>query len=416
MTAVRFVGTTPTAARSGGGADACGRAACLAGNPEPIVCFAKDWDDHPTSNNHVMRLLARDRPVLWVSSIGMRRPGAGARDLRRMVRKLAASVRGPRHVGDGLWVLAPLALPLPASRIATALNRRLLRARIRRAARQLGLARFQVWSFLPNTAEYAADLDPTLLVYYCVDDWAHADGYDGPALDALERRLCARADLVFATSEPLAAAKRRMNPHTYASPHGVDHAHFARALDPATPCAPELAGIDAPIATVVGLLDQRVDLALLAALASRRPDVALVLVGRAHVDLEPLRRAHPNVRLLGHCAYARLPEILRASAVALVPFVVNEYTRHVNPVKLREYLSAGLPVVSTALPEVARYGDWCRIGRDANEFVDAVSDALATDTPAERRARSAAMRDETWERRVADIDRVVARVREARAA
>jgi len=383
---------------------------------EPIVCFAKDWDDHPTSNNHVMRLLARDRPVLWVSSIGMRRPGAGARDLRRMVRKLVASTRGPRHVADGLWVLAPLALPLPHSRMATALNRRLLSTRILGAARSLGMTRFQVWTFLPNTVEYAADLDPTLLVYYCVDDWAHAEGYDGVALEALERRLCARADLVFATSEPLAAAKRRLNPHTHASPHGVDHAHFARALDPSTPLASEVAGLAGPIVTVVGLLDERVDVPLTARLAARRPDVTIVLVGRAHVDLTALRHEHPNVHAIGHCPYERLPEVLKASAVALVPFVVNEYTRHVNPVKLREYLSAGLPVVSTALPEVARYARWCRIGRDADAFVDAVSDVLATDTPAERRARSEAMRDETWERRVVEIDRVVARARDARAA
>jgi glycosyltransferase involved in cell wall biosynthesis len=383
---------------------------------EPIVCFAKDWDDQPTSNNHVMRLLARDRPVLWVSSIGMRRPRAGVRDVRRMARRLVAALRGPRHVADGLWVLAPLALPLPHSRAATAINRRLLGTRIRRAARTLGLGRFQVWSFLPNTTDYAADLDPTLLVYYCVDDWAHAEGYDGAGLEALERRLCARADLVFATSEPLAAAKRRLNPHTHVSPHGVDHAHFARALDPATPRAPELDGIAGPLVTVVGLLDERLDLPLLAHLASRRPDVALVLVGRAHVDLGGLRRAHPNVHVVGHCPYARLPEILRASAVALVPFVVNEYTRHVNPVKLREYLSAGLPVVSTALPEVARYGRWCRIARDPDAFVAAVGEAIATDSPALRRERSDALRGETWERRVAEIDRVVARAREARAA
>ena len=73
-------------------------------------------------------------------------------------------------------------------------------------------------------------------------------------------------------------------------------------------------------------------------------------------------------------------------------------------------------LIFAALPEVARYARWCRIGRDADAFVDAVSDALASDTPAERRARSEAMRDETWERRIAEIDRVVARARDARAA
>jgi glycosyltransferase involved in cell wall biosynthesis len=385
-------------------------------NGRHIVCFAKDWDDHPTSNNHVMRLLARTNTVLWVSSIGMRRPSATVRDLRRAARKVAASLRGPRHVADGLWVLAPLALPLPHSQVATAVNRRLLATVIRRAARRLDMPSFQVWTFLPNTVDYAMDLDPTLLVYYCVDDWAHAGGYDGQALAALERRLCARADVVFATSERLAAAKRRLNANTHWAPHGVDHAHFARALAPATAPPRALASLGRPAIGVVGLLDERIDLGLLDRLAVRHPDWPIVLVGRTHVDLAPLVRARPNVHAIGHVPYANLPEWLAGFAVALVPFVVNEYTRHVNPVKLREYLSAGLPVVSTDLPEVARLGRWCRVARDPDAFVVAVEAAIAGDGPAERAARSEAVRGETWERRVADIAATVERAREARAA
>ena len=383
---------------------------------EPIVCFAKDWDDHPTSNTHVMRRLAERSPVLWVSSIGMRRPRTTVRDGRRIVRKLARALGGPRHVEAGLWVLAPLAVPLPHSPWATAVNRRLLRATIRRAARRIGMGPFQVWTFLPNTVDYVTDLDPTLLVYYCVDDWAHASGYDGPQLAALERRLCARADVVFATSAGLVEAKRTINPNTHLVPHGVDHARFARALAPATPVAPEIAALPGPVIGVVGLLDDRIDVALLARLAMRHPDWSLVLVGPAHVDLRPLAAAHANVHLLGDVAHARLPEFLKAFTVALVPFVVNDYTRHVNPVKLREYLSAGLPVVSTDLPEVARQARWCRVARDHEAFVAAVESAVQHDSLAERLARSDAMCGETWDRRVAEIGRIVERARHARAA
>src|SRR6185295_14163506 len=179
---------------------------------------------------------------------------------------------------------------------------------------------------------------PELLIYYCVDDWSHAHAYDGARLAVLERDLCRRADLVFATSSALVAARRMENPRTYLAPHGVEHAHLARALDPATPVAPEIARLPRPIIAMVGLIDERVDLALLAELAERRPGWTFVLAGRTTVDCTALAR-HPNVRLLGHWPYARLPELLRGVAVGLIPFVMDEYTRHVKPLKLREYLS-----------------------------------------------------------------------------
>ena len=149
-----------------------------------------------------------------------------------------------------------------------------------------------------------------------------------------------------------------------------------------------------------GLLDWRIDTGLLAALADRRPDWSLALVGPPHADLGALA-ARPNVHLLGRLPYARLPAVLKGCAVGLVPFVVNEYTRHIDPVKLREYLSAGLPVVAT---DAARGGrDRCRpagSSRGVDELVVAVEAALRDGSPEERRRRSAAMASETWEARV----------------
>src|SRR5262249_41773976 len=161
---------------------------------------------------------------------------------------------------------------------------------------------------LPNTLDYAVDLDPTLLVYYCVDDWAHAHAYDGARLAAEEARLCARADVVFATSRALAAAKARLNPETHLALHGVDHEHFPRATDPETPVGPEIAALPRPVLGLIGLIDERIDIRLLAAVAARRPEWTLALVGRTLVDCAPLLRL-PNVHLLGHRSYASLPEV-----------------------------------------------------------------------------------------------------------
>lgn len=380
---------------------------------ENIVCFAKDWDDDPTSNTHVMRLLARDNRVLWLNSIGMRRPSVGsARDLRRILRRLGDVRRGATEAAPNLWVASPLVLPLPHSPLATSVNRALLRATLGRLRRQLDMRAFQLWTFLPNVVEYA-ELGQSVLVYYCVDNWLHMAGADGPALDALEQRLCRRADLVFATSRALVEAKRRLNPETHLASHGVDHAHFATALDPRTPVAPELADVAGPVLGVIGLIDERVDVPLLAHVADRHPDWTIAVVGTVLVDPAPLAR-RGNVRLLGRQPYERLPSLCRRFSVGLVPFVVNPYTRDINPIKLREYLSAGLPVVATALPEVAAWAPLAAVASDREEFVRLVEAALRDDSPARRAERSGAMRAETWEEKVAAVGRQVLRAVRAR--
>ena len=377
---------------------------------ENVVCFAKDWDGHPTSNTHLMRLLARRNRVLWLESVAMRAPHVGSgRDLRRMARRLAAAARGVRRVEADLWVASPLVLPLPHSPWASALNRRLLRWTVGRLCRRLGMERFQVWTFLPTAGDHARTLGGRPLVYYCVDDWAHSPDYDGARLAEVEARLCQAADVVFATSQALAAEKRRWNRRTHHAPHGVDHAHFARALDPGLPLAAEVARLRRPVLAVVGLLDWRIDTGLLAALADRRPDWSLALVGPALADLGALAARH-NVHLLGRVPYARLPTVLKGCDVGLIPFVVDEYTRHIDPVKLREYLSAGLPVVATALPEVAAIDATCRIVRGVDDLIVALEAALRDSGPEARVRRSMAMAGETWEARIEALGAHLARV------
>ena len=340
----------------------------------------------------------------------MRAPHPGSsRDLRRMVRRAAAAARAPRRVEGDLWVASPLVLPLPHSPWAAALNGRLLQRTVGRLCQRLGMEQFQVWTFLPTAGEYARALGGRPLVYYCVDDWAHSPDYDGARVARAEARLCQMADVVFATSRALVVEKQRWNARTHHAPHGVDHAHFARALDPALPVAVEVARLRRPVLAVVGLLDWRIDTTLLAALADRRPDWSLALVGPVHADLDALA-ARPNVHLLGRLPYTRLPAVLKGCDVGLVPFVVGEYTRHIDPVKLREYLSAGLPVVATAPPDIAAIDTSCRIVRGVDELVGGVEAALQEGGAEARRRRSRTMASETWEARVEALGAHLARL------
>jgi glycosyltransferase involved in cell wall biosynthesis len=381
-----------------------------AGRPQNIVCFAKDWGEDPTSCNHVMRALSRDNRVLWLNSVCSRRPDFGsARDLRKIGSKLLAFLRGPRQVEPNLWVYTPLVLPFPYTPAALALNQWILRGTLALLRRRLAMDEFQLWTFLPTTAEYVGGLGESLAVYYCTDEWSGFQHLGGEPVARMERRLLAKADVVFATSRPLVESKARHNKETHLASHGVDHAHFAEALDAATPEPAELRGLPRPIVGFFGLLESWIDLALLAYVAERRPDWSIVLLGKVAVDVSPLRR-HANVHLLGRRPYSELPRYAKAFDVALCPFAEGELSRNVNPIKLREYLSAGVPVVATGIPEAACLGDACRLARTPDEFLAACDEAIRGDSAEARRRRSEAMRGETWAEKAGQSLRIALRV------
>jgi glycosyltransferase involved in cell wall biosynthesis len=381
---------------------------------ENIVCFAKDWTEDPTSCNHVMRALSRGNRVLWLNSICARRPDFGStRDLGKIVRKVVGFFKGAKEVEPNLWVYTPLVLPFPYTRAAVAVNRWILRTTVWLLRKRLGMRDFQLWTFLPTTAEYVGGMGESLAVYYCTDEWAEFPHLGQEPVAAMERDLCAKVDVVFTTSRPLLEKKKAFNNETHLASHGVDHAHFASALDESTVSPSDLEGLQRPIIGFFGLLEGWIDIQLLADLAERRPDWSIVLVGRAAVDVSMLRRFR-NVSLLGRRPYRDLPGYAKAFDLAVCPFVVNELTRSVNPIKLREYLSAGLPVVASGIPEVEAYAGSCHLVRGPDQFVAACEEALRDDRPELRRRRSEAMRNETWERKVDESLQIALRVKAAR--
>jgi glycosyltransferase involved in cell wall biosynthesis len=374
---------------------------------ENIICFAKDWSEDPTSNNHVMRLLARKNRVLWLNSIATRAPKlSSSADVGKIARKVRDFARGPVEVAPNLHVYTPLVLPFPHLPAAATVNHGIVRATLAVLRRKLDMDRYQLWSFLPTALPYLGMPGESLVVYYCTDEWSRFSYVDGARIGTMERQLCRQADVVFTTARTLLERKRVWNPETHLALHGVDHQHFASALDPATTIPEELADCRGPVIGFFGLIHDWIDLRLLAHVAERRPEWTVAVIGKASVDLAPLQRL-PNVKLLGRRPYQELPRYCKAFTVGTMPFVLNELTSNVNPIKMREYLSAGLPVVSTDLPEVRGYGDGVRIARTPDEFLAACDEAVASDHPERRRARSEAMAGESWEAKVAELGRHV---------
>jgi len=398
-------------------------AAALRGRDIVCVGFA-DWDTELwTNQHHLMSRLAKENRVLFVESLGLRRPQLAGRDVARIVRRLRRGVAGPRAV-DGLWVLSPLVLPLHSSGAVRALNGRILRTLVQRAARRLGMKRPILWAYVPQAEDLIEALDPSLVVYHCVDDIAAQAGIDGAIFRASERRFVARADLVLASAPALTERMRALVASTHGSgarvveaPNVADTALFATALEEG-PVDPEIQALARPRIVFTGaIVTTKLDLRLLVELARARPDWSFALVGPVgpgdpRADVSELA-AEPNIHLLGGRSYEALPAVLRGADAGVIPYALNELTRSIFPMKVYEYLAAGLPVLATPLPALAGVAE-VQTAPDALSMAARLDEALARDTPERRRERSRAAAAHSWDARLREIAAAVAAVELAR--
>lgn len=396
----------------------------FAGIEGAIVCLSSQEWDVPlwTNRQHVMSRLARRQPVAFVHTAyflprraaQVLRLPAGER--RERLAELTGGLR-PRADGPSLfsaWNLAPLGR---SNRAAARLNGLVTRARLRRALARAGTSPAVAWVYDPFSGPIVEGLGARLTVYHCVDDHAaQAEGARRRALERAEDELLESVDVVFTTAGSLAERLAARHPRVHALGNVADYDHFSSAVgaDP----LPEVAALPRPRAVFVGALNElKLDVGALEALADAEPGLSLVvagprtLAGPAFSARLDALGARPNVTLAGGRPYAGLPRLLAGMDVALVPYLRNRYTAGVFPMKVYEYLAAGLPVVATGLPELAGLGSQVRLADDPGAFVAAVREALAADGGVA--GRQALARANTWEARTAEMDRLA---REALAA
>ena len=345
-----------------------------------------DWD-HPfwTNKQHVaVSLVDLGHRVLYLDSLALRPPTLAARDRGRVWRRLRRCLAGPRQVRPGLWVLAPLQLPLRAGDRVDRCNRLLLALSLRLARWRLRFRPDLLWTYNPRSACLLNLRSYQRSLYHCVDAIDAQPGMDGPRLRLDEQRLCGLVDLVVTTTpflqERCAPRARRCVQFTNA----VDVDHFRQAQDPQLPIPADLAGIPSPRLMFVGAIAAyKLDLSLLAQLADRHPRWSIVLIGAVgegdpSTTLTAIADS-PNIHLLGPRPYAELPAYLRGADVGLIPALINDYTRAMFPMKFFEYLAAGLPVVATPLPALESHAALLERAPDAAGFAAAIERILQRD-------------------------------------
>ena len=277
-----------------------------------------------------------------------------------------------------------------------------------------------VWLYTPMALPLVADLEPRAVVYDCMDDLASFK-FAPPELIERERALMELADVVFTGGPSLYEARKDRHPNIHCLPSAVDAQHFSPAnLDANSPesMAAQALHCDMghPRLGFFGVIDERLDIDLVAGLADARPDWQIVMAGPV-VKIDPASLPQrPNLHWIGMQRYEALPHLLAQWDVCLLPFALNEATRFISPTKTLEYLAGGKPVVSTPVHDViSLYGSAVRIGATPADFVRAVEQLLAepdAERATWRRTAQALVDGCTWDdtaHRIAGLLGMVAR-------
>jgi glycosyltransferase involved in cell wall biosynthesis len=383
------------------------------GLSKDIILFSNaDWDHKVRTNSqHMAECFAqRGLRVLYIESLGLRRPSAGARDLKRIGKRLVRGLRGVRRVSGNIWVHSPLVLPFHGSLAVQRFNKWLIQTSMSLITRGLGFKRPIVWTYNPLVQALWEGLGASLLVYHCVDDLAAVPGIPGSAVRQAEESLVPKADAVFTTSRELYNRLSKLSPkNTHCLPNVADFAHFASA-DAAGPVPDDLQTVPRPRIGFIGTLSTyKLDVDLIAGVADRNPHWHWVFVGPlGTVDSLALtkRLGRGNVHLLGYREYASLPDYLRGFDAAVIPCALNQYTRSMFPMKFFEYLAAGKPVVTTPLDAITEYADACFVAGTIDEFSAALERVFAGIVPDKERGVRMA-RQHTWDTRLDEMLRVM---------
>lgn len=380
-----------------------------------LVVFGEDWGALPSSTQHLIGHLAQQRKVIWVNSIGLRRPRLNYQDLRRAWKKLSAcskkrpvysenlasrsEVTTPAYpVSQHFQLIQPRTLPAPRSALARNIATRLLSQQLYPVIDRAALDRPIIWTSLPTAVDVAAQLKTQLpgasLVYYCGDDFSALAGVDHQTVCKRQQELAVQADLIVTASESLyyrfsPTKCRLLN-------HGVDLELFTK---PASRAA-DLPDDGRPIAGFYGSLNSWIDFKLLQRVITQLPNWHFVFVGRVTAAATKLKNLG-NVHLLGERPHQQLPQYSQHWQAALLPFVDNPQIRACNPLKLREYLAAGRPIVSTPFPALTPYLSWLKVVNDPQSMVTSLRQCAASTIDIQR---AESVKQESWAKKSEQLD------------
>lgn len=373
----------------------------------PFICFANnDWWYHNRGLfcPQIARRLARDYRVLFVNSLGMRVPSlrTDRHAVPKILRKLKSICRYLRRTEEGMFILSPVSLPLLGSALGRKLNTLSVVTQIKVVTWLLRMKRPVFYINCPPALEVVKRFPKRFLIYERTDLFEEMPGVNREYIAALDDELVSSADLILYVNRRLYEQGLKKNANSMLIGHGVDFDLFVDAAEhPVIPV--DLSSIPRPIVGFFGDISAKTsDLALLEFVAQTLKNVSLVLVGPLSTDVTKLRELS-NVHFLGPKPYQQIPHYGAQFDVAIMPWNRNRWIEFCNPIKVKEYLALGKPVVSVYYPEIEPYVDVVYVAHDYKEFVAAVREALTENDPQKIGRRREMVRNETWDSKVARI-------------
>jgi UDP-galactopyranose mutase len=366
----------------------------VANNKDDLICLSHlRWNFVYQRPQHLMSRFARERRVFFFEEpvIDEGPP--------RLVLNAHSMISGE---AVQLWVVVP---HIPG-KLSDEERVKMLSTLIDQLIKEYDIHAYVLWYYTAEAMQFTHHLKPKVTVYDCMDELSLFKNAN-PKLHDLEIELFSRADLVFTGGRSLYEAKRSLHEQVHCFQSSIDAKHFGQARERLQE-PPDQETIPHPRLGFFGVLDERLDIQLLAGVASARPDWQIVLVGPVvKIDAEHLPK-NVNIHYMGMKDYQDLPGYLAGWDVALLPFAINESTRYISPTKTPEYLAGGKPVVSTPIRDVVQsYGEkqLVRIAATVDEFVRAVEEALHEKaTNAWLTKRDAFLADMSWDNTWQNMD------------
>lgn len=335
-----------------------------------IIVFGEDWGQHPSSTQHLFKIIGQQQEVYWFNSIGLRTPKCSFKDVKRVWQKLKMMITSTTETPnsqcpDKLKVLNPKLLPWHLNRFACRYNSQL----VEKAIAPIPNEPVTYWLSLPTAIRLIKPRPIDKVIYYCGDDFTGLSGVDHEMARITELELISRADHILVASTNLL---KKMPPEkTQLLEHGVDYELFSQTV-PKHPNFPN----QKVVLGFYGSLCDWLDKDLLLHLVRQRRQYQLLLIGELRTDLEALL-AEPNVLHLDAVPHQQLPQFSQHWQVALLPFVNNKQIQACNPLKLKEYLACGQPIVATQFPAVSQYKQWVMVADDKQGFLKRVDYAVS---------------------------------------